>query len=65
MRKLLRLGLKIFGALLLLIAFVLTFGAWQYHRDMAIHAPKGINEAGYVRIGGIDQWVQIRGQDRA
>lgn len=29
-----------------------------------IHTPHGINESGYVRIGGIDQWVQIRGQDR-
>lgn len=24
----------------------------------------GINEAGYVRLGGIDQWVQIRGHNR-
>lgn len=31
---------------------------------MAIHAPNGIDEAGYVRIGGIDQWIRIRGQDR-
>ena len=64
MKKLLRLGLKIVGALLLTVAAVLTFGAWQYHRQMAINTPNGINEAGYVRIGGIDQWVQIRGQDR-
>ena len=25
----------------------------------------GINEHGYVRIGGVGQWVQIRGSDRA
>jgi pimeloyl-ACP methyl ester carboxylesterase len=25
----------------------------------------GIDEHGYVRIGGVDQWVQIRGVDRA
>jgi len=25
----------------------------------------GIDEHGYVRIGGVDQWVQIRGADRA
>jgi pimeloyl-ACP methyl ester carboxylesterase len=25
----------------------------------------GIGEHGYVRIGGVDQWVQIRGADRA
>src|SRR5689334_16430044 len=27
--------------------------------------PSGIDEHGFVRIGGIDQWVQIRGADRA
>src|SRR5262245_13511683 len=27
--------------------------------------PGGIDEHGYVRIGGVDQWVQIRGADRA
>src|SRR5262245_19174019 len=27
--------------------------------------PDGIDEHGYVRIGGVDQWVQIRGADRA
>ncbi|WP_432824574.1 alpha/beta fold hydrolase [Dactylosporangium sp. CA-092794] len=27
--------------------------------------PSGIDEQGYVRIGGVDQWVQIRGADRA
>jgi pimeloyl-ACP methyl ester carboxylesterase len=27
--------------------------------------PSGIDEHGYVRIGGVDQWVQIRGADRA
>jgi pimeloyl-ACP methyl ester carboxylesterase len=26
--------------------------------------PPGISEHGYVRIGGVDQWVQIRGADR-
>lgn len=31
---------------------------------LAIDAPSGINEALLVRIGGIDQWVQIRGQNR-
>jgi pimeloyl-ACP methyl ester carboxylesterase len=27
--------------------------------------PPGIDERGYVRLGGVDQWVQIRGADRA
>jgi pimeloyl-ACP methyl ester carboxylesterase len=28
-------------------------------------AARGIHEAQYVRIGGIEQWIQIRGDDRA
>ncbi|HEY2461651.1 MAG TPA: alpha/beta fold hydrolase [Candidatus Acidoferrum sp.] len=31
----------------------------------AIRSAKGIDEASYVTIGGIEQWVTIRGQDRA
>ncbi|HVT72816.1 MAG TPA: alpha/beta hydrolase [Lacunisphaera sp.] len=34
-------------------------------KTFAIAAPAGIDEAGYVEIGGIKQWIQIRGQDRA
>ncbi|WP_030277261.1 alpha/beta hydrolase [Streptomyces sp. NRRL B-24484] len=34
-------------------------------RQMRIEAPNGIDEQGYVRIGGIDQWISIRGEDRA
>jgi pimeloyl-ACP methyl ester carboxylesterase len=30
----------------------------------AIHTANGIDEGMYVKIGGIEQWVQIRGQDR-
>ena len=29
-----------------------------------IRTPYGVSERGFVRIGGIDQWVTIRGQDR-
>ena len=35
------------------------------HRNrVRIGTAKGIDEADYLRIGGIDQWVQIRGDDR-
>ena len=34
-------------------------------RDYAISTPKGIDEASYVNIGGIEQWVTIRGEDRS
>lgn len=33
-------------------------------REFAIHTPRGVQEALYIRLGGIDQWVQIRGEDR-
>jgi len=33
-------------------------------RTYAITGPNGIDEATYVKIGGIDQWITIRGEDR-
>ena len=33
-------------------------------RTLAIDTPTGIAEGRYVRIGGVDQWIQIRGRDR-
>ena len=33
-------------------------------RDYAIHTPNGIDETAYVKIGGLDQWITIRGEDR-
>ncbi|MFE0511613.1 alpha/beta fold hydrolase [Streptomyces sp. NPDC058964] len=32
-------------------------------RSLCITTPNGIDESGYVRIGGIDQWISIRGED--
>jgi pimeloyl-ACP methyl ester carboxylesterase len=43
-----------------LVSFLRTRNAKQY----AITSPKGIDEAQYVTIGGIEQWVTIRGWDR-
>jgi pimeloyl-ACP methyl ester carboxylesterase len=34
-------------------------------RRLRISSPGGIDESGYVRIGGIDQWLSVRGDDRA
>lgn len=33
-------------------------------RDYAITTPNGIDEASYVEIGGLEQWIAIRGEDR-
>jgi pimeloyl-ACP methyl ester carboxylesterase len=43
-----------------LLSFLRTRNSEQF----AINPTKGINEASYVSIGGIEQWVTIRGQDR-
>jgi pimeloyl-ACP methyl ester carboxylesterase len=34
-------------------------------QDYAMSAPNGIDEAKYLKVGGIEQWVTIRGEDRA
>lgn len=54
---------------LLLVTCVIGFGyrAWrqhQYEMALEIDSPGGIQEARFVEIGGIEQWIQIRGQDR-
>jgi hypothetical protein len=33
-------------------------------RDYAITSQNGIDEARYVAVGGIEQWITIRGEDR-
>jgi len=33
-------------------------------QDYAITSPNGIDQAKYVQIGGIEQWITIRGEDR-
>ena len=43
---------------------LLTFLRERNARDYAITAPNGIDEAKYVEIGGIQQWITIRGEDR-
>lgn len=51
--------------LVLAVAGVMGFAAWRYSHALAIDSPNGIDEERFVRIGGIDQWIQIRGEDRA
>jgi pimeloyl-ACP methyl ester carboxylesterase len=43
---------------------MLTFVRQRNAVDYAITAPNGIDEAEYVAIGGIEQWITIRGVDR-
>jgi hypothetical protein len=33
-------------------------------RALEITSPNGIVEQRFVKVGGIDQWIQLRGEDR-
>lgn len=44
--------------------FLRTMRQRANEKAFAITSARGIDEAGYVEIGGIKQWIQIRGQDR-
>ena len=44
---------------------LVTFLRARNAKQFAINSAKGIDEASYVPLGGIEQWVTIRGQDRA
>ena len=47
------------------IGGVFEFLRTRQAQDYAISAPSGIDEGKYLRIGGIEQWVTIRGEDRS
>jgi pimeloyl-ACP methyl ester carboxylesterase len=58
----------IIGAPIVLVLAALGWRAWRQGRVAAaleIRGPNGIDEAGFVQIGGIEQWVSIRGEDLA
>src|SRR5262245_22135040 len=42
----------------------MAYAELRSQQRLGIDSPRGINEAMYVPIGGIDQWIQIRGQNR-
>lgn len=60
--------LAILGVVAGLLAAALVYRGWRKlsaARRMAIRSPNGIDRAGFVEIGGIPQWVSIRGEDRS
>jgi pimeloyl-ACP methyl ester carboxylesterase len=65
-----RIGVLALGLVLLLVPTAAGLVGWRALRqhDAAraerITTPDGIQQAGFVRIGGVDQWVQIRGEHR-
>lgn len=51
----------------LLIVGALGYRAWRQHENtlaLAIDPKTGIEESMYVPLGGVGQWIQIRGDDR-
>jgi pimeloyl-ACP methyl ester carboxylesterase len=53
---------------IILLAIALGYRAWRQHENalaLAITSPNGIDEQRYVRINGIDQYITLRGENRA
>jgi len=54
--------------LAVLIAGALGYRAWRQHENalaLAIDPKTGIEETTFVALGGVEQWIQVRGDDRA
>jgi len=65
--KILRGLLVIAAAAAVLIVGVLGYRAWRQSENakmLAIDTKTGVEETTFVRLGGIAQWIQIRGDDR-
>jgi pimeloyl-ACP methyl ester carboxylesterase len=64
------LGKLLLGLVLLVVVAAAALGsyrAWRQHegeRALAITAPNGIDEGLFVDVGGVEQWITIRGTDR-
>lgn len=49
------------------VAAAFGYRAWRQYENaqaLKIRTPNGIEETLYVPLGGIEQWIQIRGEDR-
>ncbi len=64
MRTFVRIAVWTIAGLVVLGGAGLGLSAYGYYHQIAIDPLRGIDESRYVRIGGIDQWIQIRGDDR-
>jgi len=62
-----RIFLGLVALVLLLVGGGLAYRAYRHHQiadSTVIDSSKGVDEGMFVKIGGINQWVFIRGQDR-
>lgn len=59
---------SVLGTVAVLIAALLGWRAMRQARaarDQRLDGPNAIDESGFVSVGGIGQWVSIRGEDRS
>ena len=59
--------LTLVAVLVLVVGGGLGYRAWRQHEGealMRISAANGVDDALFVELGGVPQWVTIRGQDR-
>lgn len=66
-RRLLRALLMVAAAIVILAVGALGYRAWRQHENaqaLAIDPKTGVEETMFVPLGGVAQWVQIRGDDR-
>jgi pimeloyl-ACP methyl ester carboxylesterase len=60
-------AIGLMGLLLVAAVAALGYRAWRQHeiaQQLAIDTTRGIDEALFVELGGIPQWITIRGEDR-
>lgn len=69
--RILKRTLQGIGAVLLLLVLAAVLGliyrAYRQHETaelLEIHTPNAIDEARFVKIGGVEEWIQIRGENR-
>jgi pimeloyl-ACP methyl ester carboxylesterase len=55
------------GLVIVVVIAGLGFRAYRQHlaaQALLIHSPNGVQEGRFIDVGGIKQWIQIRGEDR-
>ena len=65
MRKVLKWMGRVLGAVLVLAVAAVLFFRFSNQRACSIQTPNGIQESTFIQVGGIRQYVQIRGNDQA
>jgi pimeloyl-ACP methyl ester carboxylesterase len=67
LKRILKGGAYLALVLLVTLAVSLTYRAYRQHETaqlLVMTTPDAIDEASFVRIGGVDQWIQVRGEHR-